>query len=54
MKELVDKVVEESKKKGLNINSKKTECMILSKRDSNVKINHMKRTMESVTQKFYE
>ena len=31
---LLDKVVEESKKKGLTINCKKTECMVMSKRAS--------------------
>ena len=29
---LLDKVVEESKKKGLTINCKKTECMVVSKK----------------------
>ena len=29
-----DKVVEESKKKGLTIKCKKTECMVVSKRES--------------------
>ena len=30
----MEKVVEESKKKGLTINCKKTECMVVSKRES--------------------
>ena len=31
---MLDNVVEESKKKGLTINCKKTECMVVSKRES--------------------
>ena len=31
---MLDKVVEESKKKGLTINCKKTGCMVVSKRES--------------------
>ena len=34
LKELLDKVVEESKNKGLSINCKKTECMVVSRKDS--------------------
>ena len=33
LQDLLDKVVEESKKKGLTINYKKTECMVVSKRE---------------------
>ncbi|XP_042883267.1 uncharacterized protein LOC122260182 [Penaeus japonicus] len=32
LQELLDKVIEESKKKGLTINCKKTECMVVSKK----------------------
>ena len=34
LKDLLDKVVEESKKKGLTINCNKTECMVVNKRKS--------------------
>ena len=34
LKELLEKVVEESKNKGLSINCKKTECMVVSRKDS--------------------
>ena len=34
LQDLLDNVVEESKKKGLTINCKKTECMVVSRRES--------------------
>lgn len=34
LQELLQKVVKESKKKGLNLNCKKIECMVVSKRDN--------------------
>ena len=34
LQDLFDKVVEESKKKGLTINYKKTKCMVVSKTES--------------------
>ena len=34
LQDLLDKVFEEGKKKGLTINCKKTECMVVSKKES--------------------
>ena len=35
LQELLDKVIEESRKKGLTINCKKTECLVVRKREGN-------------------